>query len=107
MGYLLVTLMVDECLESSGISSNYLLSIYSKLFMVALFDYHWMHIELQKHTFGRKCPSEQLELGMTSNIANNNSKSPFIGGQNCLLMIHLTFPIHCGQNHCIRMVVLS
>jgi hypothetical protein len=56
--------------------------------MVVLFDYHLTRIELQNRTFSQTCPLEQLELGTTSNIANNNSKSPFIGGQNFLLMIH-------------------
>jgi hypothetical protein len=45
-------------------------------------------------------------IGHDSNKANNNSKSPFIVGQNRLLMIHSTFPIHCSQNHRIRMVVI-
>jgi hypothetical protein len=107
VGYLLLTLMVDECLESSGIASNDLLSIYSNFFVVVLFDYHWTHIELQKRTFSQTCPLEQLELATTTNIANNNSKSPFIGGQNHLSMIHLTFPIQCSWKHCIRMVASS
>jgi hypothetical protein len=70
MGYILLTLMVDELaiVFYPFIQKN----------VVVLFDYHWMFIELQNSTFGQTCLLEQLELGTTSNIANNNSKLPFI-----------------------------
>jgi hypothetical protein len=45
-GYLFLT-----CLESSGIASNYLFPFIHNMFVVALFEYCWTSIELQKRSF--------------------------------------------------------